>query len=64
MEEILNKIKKVATFNPPATNEELLELENYLQIELDKEIKEMYLLHNGGEILGFEFLTIKNWLKK
>lgn len=59
MEEILNKIEKFSKLNPPATEAELAELEEYLQGELTKEVKELYLSHNGGEIFGFEFLTIK-----
>ncbi|MBR3613611.1 MAG: SMI1/KNR4 family protein [Clostridia bacterium] len=59
MEEILNKIEKFSKLNPPAIEAELTELEEYLQVKLAKEVKELYLLHNGGEILGFEFLTIK-----
>lgn len=59
MKKILNKMEKFCNFNPPASEEEIAELEEYLNGKLTKEVKEIYLLHNGGEILGFEFSTIK-----
>lgn len=64
MKEIFKKIEKVSKLNQPATEAEITKLENCLQVKLTEDLKELYLLHNGGEILGFEFLDIKGLIRE
>ncbi|MBD2358522.1 SMI1/KNR4 family protein [Tolypothrix sp. FACHB-123] len=81
MKEILNRIDNwlnnnfsevLDTLNPGATEEEIQELENKIQIELPSSFKDLYKWHNGqksgtypGLFYGLEFLSLlevfANW---
>ncbi|MBN3923028.1 SMI1/KNR4 family protein [Nostoc sp. NMS4] len=81
MKEILTRIETwfkkhlpemLDTLNTAATDEEILELENQIQIELPSSFKELYKWHNGqvsraypGIFYGLEFLSLseiyRNW---